>query len=130
MRQRIARPILAAFFIVTGTIHFITPGFYLRIMPPYIPWHVELVYLSGVLEIVGGILVLTPLQRSAGWFLIVLLIAVFPANIQMALEDGTGASRWWWTIALWLRLPLQGVLVWWVWRTCLRRMHGARPLRI
>ena len=75
-----------------------------------------LIYLSGVAEIIGGLAVLAPrLRRVAGWGLIALLVAVFPANIQMAIDAGTFANQFpvW---LIWLRLPMQGLFVWWVYR--------------
>jgi uncharacterized membrane protein len=78
--------ILAALFYAgAGLLHFLRTGFYLKIMPPYIPWHVAMVYVSGVAEIAGGIGLLIPrLRRTAAWCLVALLIAVFPANLYMA----------------------------------------------
>ena len=77
---------LAAFFICVGVDHFINPDFYLSIMPPAFPMHAEAVYVSGFFEILGGICVLIPsLRIIAGWGLVALLVAVYPANIYMAL---------------------------------------------
>ena len=77
---------LAAFFINVGIDHFINPDFYLSIMPPAFPMHAEAVYVSGFFEILGGICVLIPsLRIIAGWGLVALLVAVYPANIYMAL---------------------------------------------
>lgn len=105
--------LLSAFFVLAGLNHFRNPDFYLRIMPPYFPWHLFLVYLSGVLEITLGILLLIPrFTRIAGFGLIVLLIAIFPANIHMAINSGLYPDIS--PIALWIRLPLQGVLITWV----------------
>lgn len=104
--------LLAAFFILTGLYHFINPAYFLKIMPPYLPWHLFLIYLSGFFEIVLGIMVLIPgLRRLAAWGLIALLIAVFPANIHMALNPQLYAEIN--PVALWIRLPLQAVLVAW-----------------
>ena len=75
---------LSLFFINVGVDHFINPDFYLNIMPDYLPFHAEAVYLSGFFEILGGIVVLIPKLRAlARWGLISLLIAVFPANIYL-----------------------------------------------
>tara|TARA_B100000029_G_scaffold72531_1_gene64314 strand:+ start:189 stop:611 length:423 start_codon:yes stop_codon:yes gene_type:complete len=77
---------LAAFFINVGIDHFVNPDFYLSIMPPAFPMHAEAVYLSGFFEVLGGICVLIPrLRRIAGWGLVALLVAVYPANIYMAI---------------------------------------------
>jgi uncharacterized membrane protein len=105
------------------------PGKYEGIIPFWIPDHPFIVTLSGVCEISGGIGLLIPLTRSAAaWSLIALLIAIFPANVEM-LRQAYDAGAWWiWQAALWLRLPLQGVLIWWIgWVT---RLHLFRwPLK-
>ncbi len=108
---------LALLFVAAGVLHFWMPDFYVRIMPPYLPWHLELVYLSGIAEIVLGILLLIPrFQRLAAWGLILLaltmlLIAVFPANLHMALHAELYPRLP--PILLWLRLPMQGLLILW-----------------
>lgn len=77
---------LAIFFIFFGIDHFINPDFYLSIMPPAFPLHKEAVYISGFFEILGGLGVLiSRFRKIAGWGLIALLVAVYPANIYMAL---------------------------------------------
>lgn len=104
--------VFAVLFIVAGLYHFINPAFYLRIMPPYLPWHLFLVYLSGLFESALGLMLLIPkYTRLAAWGLIALLIAVFPANIQMVLNPQLYPNIP--PFALWLRLPLQGVLIAW-----------------
>ncbi len=76
---------LALFFVLAGLNHFLHTDFYVRIMPPYLPWHRVLVHVSGFSEIALGVGLLIPrLTSLSGWGLIVLLIAVFPANIHMA----------------------------------------------
>ena len=78
---------LAAFFINVGVDHFVNPDFYLNIMPPSFPLHAEAVYISGFFEVVGCISLLIPrLRKIAGWGLVALLIAVYPANIYMAIN--------------------------------------------
>lgn len=107
------------FFIVAGTFHFLRPELYLQIMPPYFPAPQLLVAISGVAEIAGGIgLLIRPLRRAAGWGLIVLLIAVLPANIYMLQHPGQVHFASW---LLWARLPLQGVFTAWVWFVAIRR---------
>ena len=106
------RIVFALFFIGAGVNHFIVTDFYLRMMPTYLPLHLELVQISGVAEVVLGILLLIPDKAAAAaWGLIALLIAVFPANVHMALHPEAfpqfGAT------ALWLRLPIQGALIAW-----------------
>ncbi len=112
--KRIALLLLALFFVNAGVSHFTNTDFFVSIMPPYLPAHLELVYLSGVFEIVGGLGVLPRATRSlAGWGLVALLIAVFPANLHMAINPesfvAAGTPLW----GLYLRLPLQLVLIAW-----------------
>ena len=77
---------LAAFFIIAGVNHFINPDFYLSIMPPAFQLHPAAVYISGFFEVIGGVCVLIPrLRKIAGWGLVALLVAVYPANIYMAI---------------------------------------------
>ncbi|NQZ97927.1 MAG: DoxX family protein [Myxococcales bacterium] len=108
---------LAAAFIFAGVNHFLNPDFFVAIMPPYLPLHLELVLLSGVFEILGGVAVLVPGVRSlAGWGLILLLLAVFPANLHMALNPELFPDVS--SSALYLRLPLQIVFIAWAyWAT-------------
>jgi uncharacterized membrane protein len=109
----ILKYLLCVFFVVAGLNHFINPAFYLKSMPPYLPWHLFLIYLSGVFEVALGVLLLVPaLTRVAAWGLIALLIAVFPANIQMALNPRLYPDIS--PTVLWLRLPLQAVFIAWV----------------
>ena len=111
------RWILAVFFMVAGANHFLNPRPYLSMMPSYLPSPAELVWLSGAAEMMGGLGVLIPRLRAvAGWGLIALLVAVFPANLNVALHGWPGTSLPQWS--LWLRLPLQIVLIWAVYRIC------------
>ena len=103
---------LAAFFINFGVDHFINPDFYLLIMPPAFPMHLEAVYISGFFEVLGGIGVLIPrLRKIAGWGLLFLLIAVYPANIYMAItpEEFPDIS----ISLLYFRLVLQFLFFYW-----------------
>lgn len=115
--KRIALLLLAAFFVTAGVMHFTNAEFFVRIMPPWLPAHRALVYLSGVFEIAGGLGALwTRTRAPAGWFLVALLAAVFPANLHMALhpEQFPDMTR----TALYARLPFQLVfMVWAVWAT-------------
>jgi len=98
-----------------GANHFVNPGFYLRMIPPSLPFPKGINYLSGAFEIIFAILLLPSSTRSLGaWLLILLLIAVFPANIQMSLNFYRKQSRYFWLTLL--RLPLQAVLIWWAWQ--------------
>jgi uncharacterized membrane protein len=98
-------------YIAAGANHFINPKTYLAIMPPYIPAHNLMVVLSGAAEVVLGIGLLFPATRSlSAWGIMLLLIAVFPANIYMATSNRFRKFPAW---LRWARLPLQGVLIWW-----------------
>jgi uncharacterized membrane protein len=104
--------VFALIFIAAGVGHFLNPGLFIKIMPASIPYKSELVYISGILEIILGTMLVFP-QTSvlAAWGLMALLIAVFPANVNLALNPGLtpGFPGW----LHWLRLPLQPVLIWW-----------------
>lgn len=117
MSGRTSRHLLAAVFVFAGMMHFIIPASYVGIMPPWLPWHRGLVYLTGVLEIAGGVGLLVPrARRAAGIGLVLLLVAVWPANLQMLLNARAAHEPPWHEALLWLRLPLQILLIWWVWR--------------
>lgn len=113
----ILKYLFGIFFVLAGINHFANSAFYLRLMPPYLPWHLFLVNLSGLCEIGLGILLLIPkFTALAGWGLIALLIAVFPANIHMAINPQLFSEFS--PLLLWLRLPLQfGLIAWAYWYT-------------
>jgi uncharacterized membrane protein len=115
--RRIGLWVMAAFYVAAGLNHFRDPEFYLPMMPPILPWHPELVWGSGVAEVALGLAVLVPaLRRAAAWGLIALLIAVFPANLYVALENvpiggrAEGLGIW-----NWVRLPFQALFIAWAW---------------
>lgn len=117
MIATVLRCLMAAFYVAAGLNHFLRPDVYLPMMPPYLPAHRELVLLSGVAEVGLGIAVLIrPLRRAAAWGLIALLVAIFPANVHIALHDvplfgrNEGFGIW-----NWVRLPFQGLLIAWAW---------------
>jgi uncharacterized membrane protein len=116
---------LAAFFTFAGVMHFVIPRRYEAIVPDYVPFSPEdAVKWSGVAEIAGGIAVVpASTRRVAGPWLVALLIAVFPANVHMAVRpeeirglDPDRLPRW----ALWARLPLQPLMMAWAWRATRR----------
>ena len=121
--KTILKYLFALSFVLAGFNHFINTAFYLKIMPPFLPWHRTLVYLSGVIEIaLGLLLIIRKYTHVAAWGLIALLVAVFPANIHMAVNQhlypeysGT---------ALWLRLPIQLVLI--AWAYCYTRQRATQ----
>ena len=119
---------LALFFLIAGTNHFLHPAPYISIIPPWVPFPWFANWISGGAEIAGGIGVLiTPLRRAAGWGLMALLIAVFPANIQMALHGAAGYQIPQWI--LWARLPLQIVFIAWVYFACLLKKSGSGKIK-
>lgn len=100
-----------------GTLHFVFPAYYRVIVPPYLPFPAALVAISGALEIAGGVGLLLPrFRRLAGVGLILLLVALLPANVEMLQRHQATGGPWWQELLLWLRLPLQGILAWWAWR--------------
>ncbi len=110
--KTLTRLVFGAAFVLAGLNHFRNPGFYVGIMPPYLPWPLALVYLSGVAEVVLGALLLFPTWTvMAGWGLIALLVAVFPANVHMAMHPELYPSVS--PTALLMRLPIQGLLIAW-----------------
>ena len=121
------RWLLALFFVAAGVNHFLTPAIYLGMMPSWLPWPAVLNVLAGAAEIFGGVGLLVPrTRRAAGWGLIALLIAVFPANVHVALDGkmpGTNFSP----LVLWWRLPFQAVFVAAVWRVALARETKTIP---
>jgi uncharacterized membrane protein len=111
---------LAGFFVFAGAMHFVIPRSYEAMMPPGLPRHREAVVVSGIAEIAGGLAVIPQgSRRFARWWLLALLAVVFPANVHMAVNpeqvkglDLKRVPRW----ALWARLPLQPLAMYWVWR--------------
>ena len=108
---------MGIFYVLAGVAHFVRTDAYMLMMPPYLPAHRELILLSGVAEVVLGLAVLVPrTRRLAAWGIILLLIAIFPANLHIAMHDVPlfgathGAGIW-----NWVRLPFQGVLIAWAW---------------
>ena len=104
---------MSLFYVFAGIKHFTNPYWYMKIMPPYLPLHKELVYISGAFEIILGLMLLLDKTRFVGaWGLILLLIAIFPANIYLAFNEEAqqliGISSF---MASWVRLPLQFVLI-------------------
>jgi uncharacterized membrane protein len=114
--QRVRAAITGILFIIAGVLHFIRPGMYEQIVPPQLGHAPELVAISGVAEIAGGLgLIIARTRGAAGLGLIALLVAVWPANIYMAIDAGRFAAvapAW----VLWARVPLQIAIIWWVQR--------------
>ena len=118
--MRKAQPyLIGALFVAAGALHFVVPRPYEAIVPPYLPSPKVLVAISGACEILGGLGVVVPAtRRFSGWGLVALLLAIFPANVYMAVDSErfrSLAPAW----ALYARLPLQFVLIWWIYRSCI-----------
>jgi uncharacterized membrane protein len=108
------RWLLTVFMVLGGLNHFLDPDPYVAMMPDALPAHLALVYISGVAEIAGGLgLILPQTRKLAAWGIVLLLLAIFPANINMAINDipldGRDLPTW----ALWGRLPLQALFIAW-----------------
>lgn len=102
--------------ILMGVLHWVAPNPFVGAVPSYLPEHLALVLISGAFEVAGGVGILIPrLRAMAGWGLIALFVAVYPANINMALHPGDHASLIL-QVVLWCRLPLQISLIYWAWR--------------
>jgi len=114
--KAIFRLMLAALMVGAGVMHFLNPGFFVKIVPPYLPLHRELVAVSGAIEILLGVLLIIPnWSRLAAWGVIALLIAVFPANIYLFQHQEILPAS---SLAHLIRLLLQGVLILWAyWHT-------------
>jgi uncharacterized membrane protein len=109
------RKLAGPFFVFAGVMHFVIPRTYRKIVPPYLPAPKAMVYASGVAEIAGGAgLMLARRRRLAGWWLIATMIAVFPANLHMALNPDDYPEVPGGAVSLWARLPFQGVFVAWI----------------
>jgi len=114
MLRKLAPFVVGIFFTIVGITHFTSPDFFVSIVPPYLPAPLALVYVSGFFEILGGLGVLLPATRTlAGYGLLALLVAVYPANIHMAMNPGDFADIP--PAALYARLPIQFVFAWIVW---------------
>ncbi len=114
--------LLGLLFVLAGINHFVHFAFYVSIMPPYLPYHTALVYVSGAIEVVMGVMLcIRRTERVAAWGLIALIVAVTPANLHMAIHAELYPQ---YSMAmLWARLPLQGVLIAWAfWFTRPRRI--------
>jgi uncharacterized membrane protein len=109
----VGKCVFAMLFLAAGAWHFVAPAFFVKIVPPYLPFPRELVFASGVFEVVLGMMLMIPqTTRLAAWGLIALLIAVFPANIYMYQHSELFEVR---PLILLLRLPLQVLLIAWAW---------------
>ena len=121
--KTISKFVLAFFMIAAGIMHFVNPTFFLKIMPPYLPLHNELVLVSGIFEVLLGVLLLVPkCTRWAAWGIVALLIAVFPANLYVYQRQELIAVS---SLVHFLRLPLQGVFILWAyWHTRPAKTEG------
>lgn len=112
--RAVAILVIAAYFLIGGVTHFTNPDFFVAIIPPWLPYHLEIVWISGGFEILGGLGLLLPKTRLlAGYGLIALTIAVTPANIHMAMNPHLFPNAT--PGLLYLRLVLQVFLLWLIW---------------
>ena len=113
--QTLARYLIAGLFLLTGTLHFLKPEIFQRIVPPALPWPRGIVYVTGLLELAGGMGLLVPrFRQAAAWGLVALLIAVLPANIYMAIAPVKFGGIFDHPLYHWIRIPFQGVLITWL----------------
>ena len=122
--KSISKCTLAIFMIVAGIMHFANPAFFLKIMPPYLPFHKELVLASGGCEVLLGVLLLIPnYSHLAAWGMMALLIAVFPANVHLFQHQEILTA---YPFVHLLRLPLQAVFILWAfWHTTKSKKNDA-----
>lgn len=121
---RFFRTLLAVFFILAGLNHFRDPGIYISMIPSWVPAPGVINVIAGGVEIAGGVGVMIRCVRiPAAWMLIALLVAIFPANLHVAMHGWpeTGIARW----VLWVRLPLQALFIGWVYIVCLHKRASA-----
>jgi uncharacterized membrane protein len=124
--MRWSQRLLAVFFTTTGTLHFLRPATYEQIVPDYLPAHHAIVLVSGAAEIAGALAIIPQrTRRFAGLWLTATLVAVFPANVHMALHPDRypGLSP----ALLWARLPLQPLAIWWALRATRPHKTHAEP---
>ena len=121
-RVTLSLALIALLFATSGVLHLIKPQPFVSIMPPWLPGAFALVIISGICEVAGAAGILMPPTRVvAGWGLIALLFAVFPANIQMLLNARASHASPTWMALLIARLPLQVLLIIWVYRAAVRQ---------
>jgi len=128
--RRIGLNLAGPFFVVAGVLHFTNPGFYRPMMPDYLPAHDTLIYASGVAEIAGGLGLMAPGERArrwSMWWLLATLAAVFPANINMALNSGEFPDVPGGQATLIARLPFQLAFAWWVVASARRTGSARQP---
>lgn len=106
--------LMAGFYIAAGTNHFINPRIYERIIPAVFKFKKQINYISGFAEVMLGLMLLSEYKAEAAWGIILLLILIFPANVYHLQQKGSGMRIPLWV--LWLRLPLQAVLILWAYQ--------------
>jgi uncharacterized membrane protein len=122
--RQVFRTILAVLLVIAGANHLRVPDFYLTMMPDYLPFPSALILISGLAEMAGGVFLLVERTRLiAAWGLIALLVAVFPANLNLVFHHDHPPWNTVPTWVLWLRLPLQLPMIAWVYAV------GLRPAR-
>lgn len=120
--------LLVVLFVGAGITHFVVPEAFERIVPSWVPNARLAVYVSGIAEIAGGVGLLMPsVRRYSGWGLIALLLAVFPANINMLQQARASDASVAYQLVLWMRLPLQPLLIWLVWKAAIAPSASVTP---
>ncbi|MBA2610349.1 MAG: hypothetical protein H0U95_00155 [Bacteroidetes bacterium] len=115
--RKVSLSLMGALYIFAGIYHFANPSFYLKIMPNYIPFHLFMIYFTGVIEIVLGLfLFIKRTQKMAGWLIILMLFAFLPVHFQMLAEASSKIDLKFLIVVI--RLPLQFVLMYWAYKTC------------
>lgn len=110
--------LLGVLMVLAGIVHFVKPEPYMMMMPDYLPWHEALVFVSGVIEILLGLALFVPhpqVRSYAGWGLVALLVAVWPANIWMATEGIQPPGMQMSPTGAWVRVVFQVVFIYWAW---------------
>ena len=115
--------IVIAMFSLSGVLHLVSPHSFVWLMPPFLPWPVALVYISGVAELLAAGLLLAR-HRLGPLFTVLVLLAVWPADWWYAI-DIIGEESWIMVAIAWVRLPLQLPLVWWAWRSPVRKPEAS-----
>lgn len=110
------------FFLIAGALHFVIPEFYMAMMPPFIPFQSFFIVLTGIAEMAGGIGLQIPnVRRVTGMLMIALLVAIFPANIYVAIAQPELPDITYSPESMWWRLLLQPLFIAWVWLVSLKR---------
>ncbi len=116
------RWLATAFFLVAGALHFVIPEFYRAMMPAFIPFQSFFIVLTGIAEMAGAIGIQIPkYRRLSGILMMVLLVAIFPANIYVAIAQPALPNMDYEPASMWWRLLLQPLFIAWIWAVSVRK---------